>query len=263
LGKDVQQVSTADFRSWCTVGTPVPTGGHSAGLIQSYDDGAGVAAIAAALPAVYASSGALAAIAQRLEKDALAKYLRNKLPTEKPARSGDMGEILATAYLYEEARCVVGPSRLIHRDHQEWAMRGDDALGAKLHTDGKPVIVKAEAKSRTKLGKPTVTEARKGLARSEEMPSPHSLTQFADRLRGTADEDLGNAIFDLLLDDGVRPDRVAHLMFLFTSGDPSTHVAADLEAYSGAVSQLTITLRVQHHQEFIRDAYEMVIADGS
>ncbi|MFI9644556.1 Hachiman antiphage defense system protein HamA [Micromonospora sp. NPDC051925] len=256
-------MDAANFRSWCTVGTPIPTGDHRAGLIQSYDDSAGVAALAAALPAVYAPSRALAAIAQRQQKDALAKYLRNRLPTEKPARSGDMGEILATAYLHEEARYVVGPSRLIHRDHQEWAMRGDDALGAKLHTDGKPVIVKAEAKSRTKLGKPTVAEAREGLSRNEEMPSPHSLTQFADRLRGTADDDLGNAIIDLLLDDGVRPDRVSHLMFLFTSGDPSTQVAADLQAYSGPVPQLTITLRVQHHQEFIRDAYEMVIADGS
>lgn len=257
------QVETADFRSWCTVGTPIPTGGHRAGLIQSYDDTTGVATLAAALPAAYAPSGALAAIAQRLEKGALAKYLRNKLPTEKAARSGDMGEILATSYLREEVGYVVGPSRLIHRDHQEWAMRGDDALAAKLHADGKPVIVKAEAKSRTKIGKPTVAEAREGLARNEEMPSPHSLTQFADRLLGTADDDLGNAIIDLLLDDGVRPDRVGHLMFLFTSSDPSSQVAADLQAYSGPVQQLTITLRVQDHQNFISDAFEMVIADGS
>ncbi|WP_431884346.1 Hachiman antiphage defense system protein HamA [Micromonospora gifhornensis] len=245
------------------MGTPVPTGGHRAGLIESYDDSTGVAALAAALPAAYAPSAALAAIAQRMEKDALAKYLRNKLPTKAAARSGDMGEILATAYLHEEAGYVVGPSRLIHRDHQEWAMRGDDALGAKLHTDGKPIIAKAEAKSRAKLGKRTVTEAREGLARNEEMPSPHSLTQFADRLLATADDDLGYAIYDLLMNDGVRPDRVSHLMFLFTSSDPSSQVAADLQAYSGPVQQLTITLRVQQHQEFIRDAYEMVIADGS
>ncbi|MFG1648511.1 Hachiman antiphage defense system protein HamA [Micromonospora sp. NPDC049275] len=256
-------MDTAEFRSWCTIGTPIPTSGHRAGLIQSYDDSTGVTALAAALPAAYAASGALAAIAERLEKDALAKYLRNKVPTEKAARSGDMGEILATAYLHEEARYVVGPSRLIHRDHQEWAMRGDDALGAKLHSDGKPVIVKAEAKSRTKVGKPTITAAREGLARNEEMPSPHSLTQFADRLLGTADDDLGNAIIDLLLEDGVRPNRVSHLMFLFTSNDPSSQVAADLQAYSGPVPQLTITLQVQRHQEFIRDAYEIVIADGS
>ena len=95
------------------------------------------------------------------------------------------------------------------------------------------------------------------------MPSPHSLTQFADRLLGTADEDLGHAIYDLLMNDGVRPNRVGHVMFLFTSSNPSSHVAADLGAYAGAVPQLTITLRVQQHQEFIRNAYDMVIADGA
>lgn len=256
-------MDAAGFRSWCKVGTPVSTGQHQAGLIESFDDSIGVATLAAALPAAYAPSAALTAMAQRLEKDALAKYLRNKLPTEKAARSGDMGEILATAYLHEEAGYVVGPSRLIHRDHQQWAMRGDDALGAKRHTDGRPVIAKAEAKSRTKLGKPTVAEAREGLARNDELPSPHSLSQFADRLLSTADDDLGHAIYDLLVNNGVRPDRVRHLMFLLTSSDPSGQVAADLQAYAGRVRQLTITMRVQQHQEFIRDAYEMVIADGA
>jgi hypothetical protein len=143
----------SDFRRWCTVGTPVPTGGHLAGFIESHDDATGVTTIAAGLPTTYAKSGSLARIAERLGKDAVAEFLRNKLPTSASARSGDMGEILATAYLHEEQGCVVGPSRLIDRDHQEWAMRGDDALGAKFGPDGKLRIVKAEAKSRAKLYK--------------------------------------------------------------------------------------------------------------
>lgn len=111
------------------MGKPVATGRHHAGLIESQDDASGVAVLAAVLLGAYVPSAALAAIAQGLEKNVLAKYLRNKLPAEKAARSGDMGEILATAYLHEEVGCVVEPSRLIHRDHQQWAMRGDDARG--------------------------------------------------------------------------------------------------------------------------------------
>lgn len=254
----------SDFRRWCTVGTPVPTGGHLAGFIESHDDGAGIATIAAGLPSTYAKSGSLARIAERLGKDAVAEFLRNKLPTSASARSGDMGEILATAYLHEEQGCVVGPSRLIDRDHQEWAMRGDDALGAKFDADGKLRIVKAEAKSRARLYGNTVAEARDGLSRNDELPSPQSLTQFAERLLSTPDsENVGDAVLALQLGEGVRPEDVDHLMFLLTGNNPGKHVTADLEAYRGSVPQLTITLRVQGHRQFIQEAYEKVTASGA
>ncbi|MEU7947374.1 hypothetical protein AB0C50_22075 [Micromonospora taraxaci] len=193
-------MDTVDFRTWCTVRVPVPTAGHHAGLIESYDDATGVATLAAA----YAESAALARLAQRMGKTAVAKFLSNLLPITAAARSGDMGEILATAYLHEEGQWVVGPSRLIHRDHQEWAMRGDDVLGAKIDADCKALIIKAEAKSRIKLDKRTVTDARDGLTRNEEMPSPHSLAQFAKRLESTPDEAVGDAIVDLQLLEGPR-----------------------------------------------------------
>lgn len=252
-----------DFRIWCTLGTLVPIGGHRAGVLESYNDATGVATIAASLPNAYAESESLARVAERLGKEGVAKFLRNKLPTKASARSGDMGEIFATAYLHDECGYVVGPSRLIQRDHQEWAMRGDDVLGARLDSDGKLRITKAEAKSRVTVGKDTVRAAREGLARNDELPSPHSLTQFAERLLPTADSHVGEAVLAMQLSDGVHTDRVGHLMFLFTGSDPSTHVAADLKAYSGSVPQLTITLRVESHQKFIKDAYDEVITGGS
>jgi hypothetical protein len=231
-------------------------------VIESKDDDAGVANLAAALPAAYAESGRLASIAQRHGKTGVAKYLSNKLPTKVGFRSGDMGEILATAYLHEEAGWVVGPCRLIHRDHPEWAMRGDDVLGARLNAAAKVLVIRGEAKSRVKASRATVTEAREGLSRDKEMPSSHSLTQFADRLM-TMDATLGNAVQDLLLFDDLRADRVRHLMFLFTGNDPRAHVADDLLTYTGAVRQLTITMRVRGHKEFIKAAYEAVITDAS
>jgi hypothetical protein len=252
-----------DYSNWCTVGTLVRIGDHQVGVLESYDDAKGVVTVAASLPSAYAESNSLAKVAERFGKEGVAKFLRNKCPTKVSARSGDMGEILATAYLHEECGYAVGPSRLIRRDHQEWAMRGDDVLGARLDSSAKLRITKTEAKSRANLGKGTVKAAREGLARNDELPSPHSLTQFAERLLPTADSHIGEAVLAMQLTDGVPPDRVGHLMFLFTGSDPSTHVAADLNAYSGPVSQLAITLRVNGHQDFIKDAYEEATSVGS
>jgi hypothetical protein len=252
-----------DFNEWCTLGTPVPIGKHQAAVLKSHNDAKGSATLGASLPNAYAESNSLATVAERFGKEGLAKFLRNKLPTKASARSGDMGEILATSYLHQERGYAVGPSRLIQRDHQEWAMRGDDVLGAMLDSAGQLRITKAEAKSRAILGERTVEDAREGLARNGELPSPHSLTQFAERLLSTADGPIGEAVLAMQLSDGVRPDRISHLMFLFTGSDPSVHVAADLNAYSGPVAQLTVTLQVDGHQQFIKDAYDGVIAGGS
>lgn len=255
------------FSNWCAssglTSIADQTVSKVVGTITSQDDDAGIDLIATRLPEVYADTTALALIAERYGKPDVAAFLRHRLPTKKSSRSGDMGEILATAYLAEERGYVVGPSRLIDRDHQEWAMRGDDVLAARVHEDSKVHLVRAEAKSRVRLGQKTVEEAREGLTRNDEMPSPHSLSQFAHRLLAGPHHEIGEAVIHLQLIEGVRSDRVGHLMFLLTSGDPSSHVAADLTAYAGIVPQLTITLSVQDHQKFINDTYDKVVSDGA
>lgn len=259
VGESGAGVVTA-FDSWCSKSALTSIGAHNVGTLDSHDDDGGAAHVAAALPDAYADTTALALIAEKYGKPGVAAFLRDRIPTKKGARSGDLGEILATAYLDEECGYVVGPSRLIDRDHQEWPMRGDDVLAARIVGDSELRLVKAEAKSRISLGEATVREAREGLDRNDEMPSPHSLSQFATRLLKTSDHAIGEAVLDVQLTDGVRPDQVGHLMFLLTSGDPSAHVSADLTAYTGSVPQLTVTLRVQDHQKFIRDAYDEVVA---
>jgi hypothetical protein len=180
-----------EYGAWCTLGVPVSIDVHKAGTLEAQDDATGVALVTAMLPEAYADTTALGLIAERYGKPGVAAFLRDRLPTKKNARSGDMGEILATAYLNEECGYVVGPSRLIDRDHQEWAMRGDDVIAARIDDDSKLHLVKAEAKSRVNLGAVTVKEAREGLARNYEMPSPHSLSQFATRLLNTSDHTVG------------------------------------------------------------------------
>lgn len=245
-----------DLSSWCDVGVVATVGDHHAHEVVSNNDSKGVEIMTVKLPHAYAESDSLARIADRLGKEGVAKFLRNKFPTKSSARSGDMGEVLAAAYLQEVCGNVVGPSRLIWRDHQEWAMRGDDVLGARVDSDGKMRITKVEAKSRVTVGERTVEEAREALMRNDELPSPHSLTQFGERLLSTADSDIGSAVLEMQISDGVRPSRVRHLMFLFTGSDPSEHVTADLTAYAGSIPQRTVTLRVNDHPAFIKNAYE-------
>lgn len=252
-----------NFKNWCAPESVVTLNGHHAAVLLSSDDQAGIEAVAATLPQKYAKTQTMALIAEKYGKPKVSEYLRSKLPVSVIGRSGDLGEILATAYLEEESGFVVGPSRLIDSDHQELAMRGDDVLGARLDPADGLRLAKAEAKSRIRVTKSVVQEARDGLTRVAGLPSPHSLTQFAERLLNTVDSDVGEAVLELQLFNGVRPEAVTHLMFLFTMNDPSVHVASDLNSYTGGIQQLTITLRVNAHQEFIRAAYEKALADGA
>lgn len=252
-----------DFKTWCRPVSVVKIHGHTSGVLTSNDDAAGVDAVAATLAERYAETETLAHIAEKLGKPRVAEFLRNKFPESVTARSGDMGEILATAYLEEDCGYVVGPSRLKHRDHQEWAMRGDDVLGARVDSASRVRLAKVEAKSRVRMTKGVVKAAREGLQRADGLPSPHSLTQFAERLLGTPDEALGEAVLELLLCSEIRPDVVTHVMFLFTTNDTSRHVEGDLTAYTGPVGQLAMTLRVNAHQEFISSAYEKALANDA
>lgn len=252
-----------NYKQWCEPPKVISVGSHSIGVLVSIDDEVGIGAVAAHLPSRYAETESLARIAERFGKAKVSEFLRNKLPQTQRARSGDLGEILATAYLEEDCRYIVGPSRLIHRDHQEWAMRGDDVIGAKFDSASNVLLIKGEAKSRARALASVVEEARQGLQREGVLPSPHSLTQFAERLLNTADDALGEAILELQLAQGVRPKIVIHLMFLFAGNDPSNHVRADLATYGGVVAQQAVILQVQAHQDFVRRAFEKAIADGA
>ncbi len=252
-----------DFESWCQPAAFVKVKKHTAGMLLSNDDSVGIDAVAATLAEKYAETETLALIAEKLGKQEVATFLRHRFPTKANARSGDMGEILATAFVHEDRDYVVGPSRLIHRDHREWAMRGDDVLGAFVDSESRVHLAKVEAKSGVSITKKVVKDAREGLQRTDGLPSPHSLTQFAERLLGTSDDALGEAVLRLQLVEGVRPGAMTHVIFLFTASDPSELVENDLTAYTGTIKQLAMTLRVNAHQDFIRAAYEKALVDDT
>ncbi|MFF8937309.1 Hachiman antiphage defense system protein HamA [Streptomyces paradoxus] len=249
------------YKKWCEPSKVTHVESHAIDVLVSASDEVGITSVAAYLPSRYAETKSLTRIAERFGKSQVAKFLQNKLPATQSARSGDLGEILAAAFLEEDCGYVVGPSRLIQRDHQEWAMRGDDVLGARLDSSSKVHLIKGEAKSRSQARGATVAEARDGLQRSGGLPSPHSLTQFAERLLDTVDDDLGEKLLTLQLADGIRPKAVTHLMFLFSGNDPTGHVKSDLAAYEGNIAQRAVIVKVHAHQDFVRAVYERAISD--
>lgn len=228
-------------------------------VYASNDDAIGVTAVAALLPQAYATTKNLELVAELRKKKGVAKLLSMKVPKTKTGRSGDMGEILGTEYVKSTLGYSTGPSRLIQRDHQEWALRGDDVLGGRVR--GKKVeLVKVEAKSAINAPKSLIEQARSGLLRNDDLASPHSLAQFAERLLET-EEDLGRAITTVLLDDGLRAGHLSHIMFILTENDSKICdvIRDDLRAYSGKVKQTTVTVRVEAHKAFIAHSYDKVV----
>lgn len=245
------------FSPWCDAPKDESVGKHTSRVVVSNDDAVGIDTVVDYLPEAYARKENLQRIAKRHGKTGVAKLLSDKVPKTKTGRSGDLGEILGTAYVETTLGYTTGPSRLIERDHQEWALRGDDVLGIRLNGH-EPELVKVEAKSRANASKATITAAREGLRRNDDLASPHSLTQFAERLLQHS-ETLSDALNDVLQNDGLRPKNLAHVMFIFAGNHPISHVRDDLKAYTGDVAQTTVVVRVGAHQDFIAKCYDSVV----
>jgi hypothetical protein len=88
--------------------------------------------LAEAVPDYYADPGRIAQLLKKLGKDAAANYIEQKLPTQVTIRSGDLGEILCTAYVHEATPFNLGIKRLRWKDHRNMSMRGEDVLAFRL-----------------------------------------------------------------------------------------------------------------------------------
>jgi hypothetical protein len=252
------------FEDWCQADEEA-VGDHRLKVLTGIAANLAVArdATAQILPTHYASEEHIAALLQRLGKPASASYIRNKLPEGPRIRSGDLGEILATEYVAEQAEFSVPIKRLRWKDHRNMAMRGDDIIAVRISQDGAaPEFLKAESKSRATLGADAVTQARAALNSDDGCPSPHALSFVADRLRETGNVQLADAIDDAQLINGIVPTQVEHMLFVFCGNSPTALLRGDLQAYGGQVSQSNIGLRIADHQQFIKDVYTKVIADG-
>lgn len=250
------------MQSWAT-STDEALGRHLLRHLVASGTGVGVAVACAAsvLPDEYAAPGRIADILARSGKPKAAAYLKNKLPCGTSARSGDLGEILGTRFVAEELGYHT-ISRLRWKDHREMAMRGDDVIGVRTSPAGTVEFLKGEAKSAAQLDTATVNAADDALRRDGGRPSPHALAFVADRFHEQGEDEIGRAIDDAQLNDGIADHQVEQLLFTFTGSDPRNLLRTNTRAYREAVRRLAVGLQVSDHQGFIADVYTTVIANA-
>jgi hypothetical protein len=218
-----------------------------------------VSALAKAVPEYYAEPDRIANLFRKLGKNAAAKYVAEKLPTKKSIRSGDLGEILCTAYVHKATPFKMGIKRLRWKDHRNMSMRGEDVLAFSLSGKGNLLkILKAEVKSRASMSSAVIEEARLALSANNGLPSPHAISFVADRLIESGVTVLGDALDEALLKNGIKPSQVSHMLFTFSGSDPLKLLKTNLLAYVGSVPQHYVALRVTTHQSFIKAVFEEV-----
>jgi len=206
----------------------------------------------------YETSKNIAADIRGLGFSKAAKILRERLPRTKKARSGELGEILATELVIEEMGFRVPVRRLRYKDQREVALRGDDFIGVAQDNKGGLLLLKGEAKSRASLSKGTIAEARKVLDRDDGRCTPSSLLFVADRLLEREGDDaiLGRAIRDEVGLKALRPARIDHVLFTFSGNAPPAALQEDLDAADESRNHTVVNLKVEDHQDFIAEAYE-------
>lgn len=255
-----QEVKMTKFTQWCTE-TESGISTHklhqlTASEVKIPD---AVTLVASAVPEYYAAPSRISELLMRLGKPAAAAYVAGKLPTKKTIKSGDLGEILCNAYIFESTRFTLGIRRLRWKDHRDMSMRGEDVLAFNIDPKGVLSILKAEVKSRASMTTAVIEEARAALSYNNELPSPHAVSFVADRLDEAADAALRDALDKAQLLDGIRISQVSHMLFTFSGSNPSKLLTTNLTSYSGGVQQYYVTLRVEKHQDFIKSVFEAVI----
>ena len=248
------------FDTWCGQQSEEQERKHLWILVEKAGGRAAVSnRLAEAMRSHYERLDRIADDVARLGYDGAAELLRTVLPRNARARSGELGEILATELVEEKTGFRVPVRRLRYKDGREMALRGDDFIGAAYDADNKLWLMKGEAKSNKKLGKTTITRAREALCRHAGRCTPESLLFVANRLLESNDEDdveLGRTIRDGIGDKTIRANRVDHMLFTMSGNSPPTALKEDLDEASSDRTHYVVNLRVEDHPEFIAEMYE-------
>ena len=241
---------------WLT-GVPTPIGRHSL-VVLSEVVGARVGALDDLRTAVrshYVDPKLAAKRIAALGAPKTAKLLRAHLPTTKKARSGDLGEILATEVAEQHLAYTVPIRRLRWKDGRDVPLRGDDIVGITRGDDEQLVFLKGEAKSRASLSKSVVTEASTALARDDGRPTRHSVLFVADRLYDEGRDELAQDLEEAVL-QGFREVRVEHLLFVFTGTAPEALLLDHLKPNaSRGRPRYAVGVHVTDHGDFIEHLY--------
>ena len=204
--------------------------------------------------------------AARLGFEKAAEILRTRIPTDARARSGDLGEILASELAEQTLGFRIPVRRLRFKDGRNMALRGDDFIGVIVNEDGQLRLLKGESKSRVELTKTTITEAREALTRDDGRCTPESLLFVADRLlesADAADQELGRALRDEVGQKSLPPNRIDHMLFTLSGNAPPPSLKEDLDAAPGDRNQYSTNLRIADHGEFIGNVFVEAVKLGN
>lgn len=260
-----EQASSVRFPDWCKIERPKPVvKGHRLRFLTNKPKRfkTAVKAVSGIIPENYVDKDYLADIFSRLGKKAAAAKLREKLPDSQRSRSGDIGEILAAAYINEVTGFRVPTGRLWWKDHQNMSVRGEDVIAIRVTDSGRLRFLKGEAKSRERMSAGVISGAGEVLLANDELPTPHALGLVAKRLHDSGETDLTHGIEKASLLNQIRVSQVSHLLFSFSGNDARALLKKHVEEFSGKARQLAVGLRVSWHQEFIKAVYEKVLSDG-
>lgn len=194
-----------------------------------------------------------------------AAILSERMPRSARARSGELGEILATELVEEHLDFKVPVRRLRYKDGREMALRGDDFVGLKLDDQANLHFLKGESKSRANLTKATISEAREALSRDDGRPTATSLLFVADRLMEGEGErrDVGRKIRNEVASRAAPPSRTSHMLFTMSGNATPQAQLDDLAAADGNRPHFSVHLRIEDHQAFIQACYERALALGN
>ncbi|WP_440636629.1 Hachiman antiphage defense system protein HamA [Bradyrhizobium sp. PUT101] len=254
------------FAEWCEFESTVS---EKKRLLQLREKVGGRDAIASILASVmrshYDDVTRIAQDVSELGYSQAAALLSERMPRSATARSGELGEILATELVEEKLGYRVPVRRLRYKDGREMALRGDDFIGIQNNSDEALKYAKGESKSRKTLAQDAINDARTVLARDHGRPTPTSILFVADRLMdlGGEEEKLGRAIRNEVATRAVPPDRIEHVLFTVSGNATPKALLDDFAAASGDRPHAVIHLEVPDHQDFIRASFEKALKFGN
>ena len=198
--------------------------------------------------------------AEQLGYDRAVEVIRQRLPTTAGARSGDLGEILATEYINSSSPFTVPINRLQWKDGRNVALRGDDLIGFRLKANGKlDSLLKGESKSRISLYADAMSEAVNKLREYDGRPSPHSMLYLVDRLHELGHTAWAEVLEDYSLNGGSV--AITHLIFTLSGNAPEPVFKTALSgSYLPGVLRQVVGLVIVDHRDFIDAVFEIASA---
>jgi hypothetical protein len=186
-----------------------------------------------------------------------AAVIKNRLPTGKKIRSGDLGEILATEYVQQKTTYRIPIRRLRYKDDRQMAMRGDDVIAIRQGKNKTTQVLKVEAKSRAALATTTVEEASEALLKNSSRPNPNTLAFISMRLRelNRHNEAL---LIERLQQHEVKQQDVEHLLFTFSGNNPANVLGPHATSPNKEVQRHLVGIVVSDHQAFIKLVFESI-----